>query len=111
MDCHIKGDIMSISGWLSPDGCFYGCKAFEHTNKADEICSSIYDVFSNHPDVELLSRGWIHFTLLYAYMNENCTITDKQLLYINRSAVSKEQMKGIVKHLGSNMRRQRYYDS
>lgn len=101
---------MCISGWLSPDGGWRECEPYEHINKADEICSSVYDIFSNRPDEELLFRGWIHFSMFSAFMGDDCVITDKQLAFINKSNVSKEQMKGIVKHLESNARRQRYYD-
>ena len=47
------------TGWLSPSGEFYETNIYEHIRKAFEICSILYHIYPQNPEIALLSKGWV----------------------------------------------------
>lgn len=69
------------TGWISPEGDFYPCNAYAHTEKAREICESLsLDVDPLWGDVRLSieNLGWLHVGLVYGILTVTHDPNEKQ---------------------------------
>ena len=74
---HITTGVLTVDGWIEPDGTFFPCAPERHDYAADVIAAHAYGCLGQNGAKELEKRGWVRCTPPHLYHTGH--ITEAQL--------------------------------